>query len=80
MADYRTRTDALIQPKGHRHYRDPARLDYRTKTEMRAQLIQYARTKWPTARRIDVDLNTREIVIDGRPAANYTLHAPKETR
>lgn len=77
-SQYRTRLDAYVNPKGHRPFKEPARLDFRDKAEQKAQLIGYARSRWPKARQIAIDLNAQEIVIDGRPAANFALYQPKE--
>ena len=74
---YRTRRDAYVHPKGHRPFKDPAKLDFRDKAEQKAQLTSYARSKWPRARRIDIDLNSQEIVVDGLPVANFALHEPR---
>lgn len=76
-SQYRTRLDAYVQPKDHRPFKDPARLNFRDKTEQKAQLTSYVRSKWPKARRIGIDLNSREIVVDGVPVANFALHEPR---
>lgn len=78
MVSGRTKARAYIQPKGTRHYRDPAELDYRSNRELTAQLVAFARTKWPTAKRVEVDLNAKEILIDGRAAANFAIYQPHE--
>lgn len=79
-SSYRTRLDAYIQPKGHRPYAMPARLDFRDKAEQKAQLTGYVRSKWPKARSIQIDLNSLEIIIDGQLVANFALHTPRENK
>ncbi|GAA3404987.1 hypothetical protein [Pseudarthrobacter polychromogenes] len=74
----RTKARAYIQPKGTRHYKDPAELDYRNNRELTAQLVAFAKTKWFAAKRVEVDLNTKEILIDGRAAANFAIYLPHE--
>lgn len=74
----RTKARAYIQPKGTRHYREPAELNYRSNRELTTQLVAFARTKWPTAKRVEVDLNAKEILIDGRAAANFAIYQPHE--
>ena len=74
----RVKARAYIQPKGTRHYRDPAELHYRNNRELADQIATYAKTKWPTAQRVEVDLSTREILIDGRAAANFAVYLPHE--
>jgi hypothetical protein len=73
----RRRAIAYVHPTGHRPYRDPAQLHYRDNGELRAQLTQYIRSKWTTATRIDIDLGTREIFINGTVAAGFAITEPR---
>lgn len=75
-SQYRTVLHAYVQPKGQRHFKTPAVLNFRDKAEQKAQLAGYVRSKWPRARRIDIDLNSQEVVVDGVPVANFALYSP----
>lgn len=78
MTEYRTRKDAYVYPTGRRPYREPARLDFRDKAEMKAQLMAYTRGKWPAARRIDIDLHSQQIIADSRVVGSFKLYEPRE--
>ena len=73
----RKRLEAYIHPIGHRPFKEPAQLDYRDKSELCTQLKQYARGVWTTARRLDVDPRSQEILADGQVVAKYALHEPR---
>lgn len=65
---------AIVQPIGHRPYRDRADLHFRDNAELTAQLTTFARSKWPAPQRIAVDTHARQIIVDGTPRANFSLH------
>ena len=65
---------AVVQPIGHRPYKDRADLHYRDNTELTAQLLTYARSKWPAPQALAVDVHARQIIVDGTPRANYSIH------
>lgn len=65
---------AVVQPIGHRPFKDRADLHFRDNTELQAQLATFARTKWPAPQRIAVDVHARQIIVNGTPRANYSLH------
>lgn len=65
---------AVVQPIGHRPYKDRADLHYRDNTELSAQLLTYARSKWPAPQALAVDVHARQIIVDGTPRANYSIH------
>ncbi|MFC3299608.1 hypothetical protein FJV46_10550 [Arthrobacter agilis] len=79
MSGARRRAVAYVHPTGCRPYRDPAHLHYRDNAELKAQLTQYARSKWTTATRIDIDLGTRQILINGTVAAGFAITEPRPT-
>jgi hypothetical protein len=65
---------AVVQPIGHRPFKDRADLHFRDNTELQAQLATFARMKWPAPQRIAVDVHARQIIVNGTPRANYSLH------
>lgn len=80
MSAYRTQMDARViirnGPKGDL-LKHPAHLDYRNKAEMCTQLRQFARGIWTKAKRIDIDTNAGQIMVDGELVASYVLNEPK---
>lgn len=65
---------AVIQPIGHRPFREVAALHYRDNAELQAQLKTYVRAKWPVAQVLAVDVHAKQIIVDGTPWANYSIH------
>jgi hypothetical protein len=65
---------AIVQPIGHAPYKERADLKYRDNTELSAQLVTYARSKWPVPQKLAVDVHTQQIIVDGTPRANYSIH------
>ena len=65
---------AVVQPIGHRPYKDRADLNFRDNAELTAQLLTYARSKWPAPQALAVDVHARQIIVDGTPRANYSIH------
>ncbi|MFJ4168522.1 hypothetical protein ACIPY3_03320 [Paenarthrobacter sp. NPDC089714] len=65
---------AVVQPIGHRPYREHADLHFRDNTELAAQLTTYARSKWPSPQKVAVDIHAKQIIVDGTPRANFSLH------
>ena len=65
---------AVVQPIGHRPYKDHADLDFRDSLELQAQLATYARFKWPAPQAIAVDVHSKQIIVDGTPRANFSIH------
>ena len=65
---------AVVQPIGHRPFKDRADLNYRDNSELSAQLLTYARSKWPAPQKLAVDTHAKQIIVDGSPRANYSLH------
>lgn len=65
---------AVIQPIGHRPYKDHADLHFRDNSELASQLLTYARFKWPLPQQLAIDVHAKQIIVDGTPRANYSLH------
>ena len=65
---------AVVQPIGHRPYKDRADLHFRDNAELTAQLLTYARSKWPAPQALAVDVHARQIIVNGSPAANFSIH------
>lgn len=65
---------AVVQPIGRRPYKDRAALHFRDNLELSAQLATYARSKWPLPQQIAVDVHAKQIIVDGTPRANYSIH------
>lgn len=65
---------AVVQPIGHRPYKDHADLEFRDNNELATQLLTYARFKWPVPQKLAVDVHAKQIIVDGTPRANYSLH------
>jgi hypothetical protein len=65
---------AVVHPIGHRPFKERPDLHYRDNAELQAQLVTYARRKWEAPQRIAVDVHARQIIVDGTPRANYSLH------
>lgn len=65
---------AVVQPIGHKPFKERADLHYRDNAELQAQLATFARSKWPAPQRIAVDVHSRQIIVNGTPAANFSLH------
>lgn len=74
MSKARVQRFAVVQPIGHRPFKDHANLDYRDNGELATQLIMYARGKWPAPQQVTVDVHARQIIVDGTPRANYSIH------
>ena len=70
---------AVVQPIGHRPSKDRADLHYRDNIELQAQLLTYARSKWPAPQALAVDVHAKQIIVDGTPRANYSLHEYRQT-
>ncbi|WP_160665376.1 hypothetical protein [Pseudarthrobacter sp. ATCC 49987] len=70
----RVKRFAVVQPIGHRPYKDRADLHFRDNLELSAQLATYARSKWPAPQMIAVDVHAKQIIVDGSPRANYSIH------
>jgi hypothetical protein len=70
---------AVVQPIGHRPYKDRADLHFRDNNELQAQLLIFARSKWPAPQALAVDVHARQIIVDGTPRANYSLHEYRPT-
>jgi hypothetical protein len=70
----KTRAEVFVQPKNRRPLKKTAIVLYANRAELKKQIAAYAATVWINARRIDVDDNSLEILVDGAPAANYRLH------
>lgn len=70
----RVKMFAVVQPIGHRPYKDRADLHFRDNNELSAQLLTYARFKWPAPQALAVDVHAKQIIVDGTPRANYSLH------
>jgi hypothetical protein len=79
VSKVRIKRFAVVQPIGHRPYKDRADLDFRDTAELITQLTMYARSKWPAPQRIDVDVHSKQIIVDGTPRANYSLHEYRPT-
>ena len=65
---------AVVQPIGHAPFRERADLHYRDNNELAAQLTTYARGKWPLPQKLAVDIHARQIIVDGTPRANFSIH------
>lgn len=65
---------AVVQPIGHRPYKDRADLNFRDNAELSAQLLTYARSKWPAPQTLAVDVHAQQIIVNGSPAANFSIH------
>lgn len=65
---------AVVQPIGHRPYKEHADLHFRDNSELAAQLLTYARSKWPAPQALAVDVHAKQIIVDGTPRANYSIH------
>lgn len=65
---------AVVQPIGHRPYKERADLHYRDNAELTSQLLTYARSKWPAPQKLAVDVHAKQIIVDGSPRANYSIH------
>jgi hypothetical protein len=74
MSKPRIKRFAVVQPIGHRPFKDRADLDFRDNAELATQLVMYARSKWPAPQQLAVDTHAQQILVDGTPRANYSLH------
>lgn len=74
MSKARIQRFAVVQPIGHRPFKQHADLDYRDNGELATQLTMYARSKWPMPQTVTVDTHSKQILVDGVPRANYSLH------
>jgi hypothetical protein len=70
----KTRAEVFVQPKNRRPLKKTAIVLYANRAELKKQIQAYAATVWINARRIDVDDNSLEILVDGAAVANYRLH------
>lgn len=78
MSPAKHRAEVFIQPKNRRPLKKTAIVHYATAAEFRKQLEAYAATVWITAKKILVDTNSKEILVDGTPVANYATHVAGE--
>lgn len=74
MTRTRVKRFAIVQPVGHRPYKDRAALHFRDNKELATQLSTYARSKWPVPQEIQVDLHAKQILVDGQHRANFSIH------
>lgn len=74
MSKTRIKRFAVVQPIGHRPFKQHADLDYRDNAELATQLTMFARSKWPMPQKVTVDTHAQQILVDGTPRANYSLH------
>ena len=74
MSKTRIKRFAVVQPIGHRPFREVAALHYRDNNELAAQLKTYARSKWPEPQTLAIDVHTSKILVNGVPRANYSIH------
>lgn len=65
---------AVVQPIGQKPYRERADLHFRDNLELATQLAIYARSKWPVPQKIAVDVHSEQIIVDGTPRANFSIH------
>jgi hypothetical protein len=72
----KTRAEVFVQPKNRRPLKKTAIVLYANRAELKKQIQAYAATVWINAKRIDVDDNSLEILVDGAAVANYRLHIP----
>jgi hypothetical protein len=79
MSKARIKRFAIVQPIGHAPYKERADLDFRDTGELATQLAMYARGKWPYPQRIDVDVHAKQIIVDGTPRANFSIHEYRPT-
>jgi len=74
MSKARVKRFAIVQPIGHRPFKEHADLHFRDNHELTTQLCTYAMRKWPAPQRVAVDVHAKQILVDGRAVANYSLH------
>lgn len=74
MSRARVKLFAVVQPIGHRPFKERADLHFRDNNELSTQLRTYAMRKWPAPQRVAVDVHAKQIIVDGTPRANYSLH------
>lgn len=68
---------AIVQPVGHRPFKDRAQLHYRDNSELAKQLALYCRTKWPMPQKIQIDVHAGHVLVDGAHRANFSIHEPR---
>ena len=74
----KTRAEVFVQPKHRAPLKRTGIVYYATNAELRKQLEAYAKTVWISAKKILVDTSSSEIIVDGKPVANYALHIAGE--
>lgn len=74
-APYRTKARAVVHPINGAPFKPFADLNYRDNKELTDQLATYAKTKYPRAK-IQVDVSAKQIIVNGRLAAGYSLVDP----
>lgn len=74
MSKTRIKRFAVVQPIGHRPFKDRADLHFRDNTELQAQLLTFARSKWPAPQALAVDVHAKQIIVNGTPRARYSIH------
>lgn len=74
MSRARVKLFAVVQPIGQRPFKEHADLHFRDNTELTAQLRTYAMRKWSAPQKVAVDVHAKQIIVDGTPRANYSLH------
>lgn len=70
----RVKRFAVIQPVGHKPYREHAELHYRDNKELAAQLTTFCRSKWPMPQKIVIDVHAQHVLVNGQRAANFSIH------
>lgn len=78
MSPAKHRAEVFIQPKNRRPLKKTATVEYSTPADFRKKLEAYAATVWISAKKILVDTNSKEILVDGVPVANYATHVAGE--
>ena len=70
---------AVVHPIGHKPFKERPNLSYRDNAELTAQLVTFAKSKWPAPQQIAVDTHAEQILVDGVARAKFSLHEHRAT-
>ena len=74
MSGYRKIQSAVIYPKGGgAPWRPILKVSYKDTRELKAQLVTICRTHFPSPMRLEVDVHSRTVSVDGTDQVRYEL-------
>lgn len=74
MSSYRKTQNAVIRPHGGgAPWRPILKVTYKNNHELKDQLVKICRTHFPSPMRLEIDVHSRTVSVDGTDAVRYEL-------